>query len=228
MFEEKLKSKKNEVYKRERELDGKTRYVVDKEFTETKRFYIEYMIHDILAKEGLSVPRLLDFEAPSGDFKGKLIYEFIDGDVVLDLLQVESVAEEAVRQIVCWMARYYSVTAERSEGEHWVLGDAHLRNFIYVRENGVLYGFDFEEAEKGSAEQDVAKMFMYIATYEPAYSMRHMEIAELFLRESLSAFEIEKGRLVDEVYSESKRMEARRSQEVDSELLVSVIESVFV
>ena len=227
MFEEKLRSKKNEVYKRERKLGGKTRFVVDKEFTDTKRFYIEHTIYRILANGGPPVPRLLDFQAPEGDFRGRLIYEFIEGDVALDMLAEDGAAEEAIRQIVNWMERFYKTTTEASGGGHWILGDIHLRNFIYVRNKGMVYGFDFEDAEKGIVERDVAKMLLYIATYEPAYSKRHMEIAEFFLRESLSTFEITKEWLIGEVFDESKRMAERRNHEVDAGIFVSMIERTF-
>ena len=226
MSEEKLYSKKNEVYKREREIDGKKRFVVEKKFSETKRFYMEYIMHDILAKGGLSVPRLLDFEPPAGDFCGKLVYEFLGGDIVLDVLSEKKIARGVIWQIIVWLGRFYEITSEQSDGERWILGDTHLRNFIYDREKRTVYGFDFEETEKGRIEQDIAKLFLYIASYEPAYSEWHMELAEYFLRESLAAFEIDKKAFPDEINNEAKRMGERRQTEIKTELVSPILERV--
>ena len=228
MFEEKFKSRKNDVYKRVRETDGEARFVVEKEFSEAKRFYMEYVLHDILAKGGLTVPRLLDFKAPEEDFNGKLIYEFLEGDLIIDILQDKGVAEEAMLKIIDWMEGFYRVTSQGSGGEQWALGDAHLRNFIYNRDRQIVYGFDFEESEKGGKERDIAKLFLYIATYEPAYSERHMELAEYFLRESLKKFEYDKNSLLAEISNEAERMEKRRQVDIKSELVIPVLQRVIV
>ena len=227
MFEERLISKKNEVYKRMREADGETCFAVEKEFTDARRFHMEHVVRGIAEKGGLTVPRLLDFEIPSGDFNGKLVYEFIDGDLALDLLAEDGAAEEVLSQIVAWMGRFYEIMPRDSDGEKWMLGDIHLRNFIYCRENQTVYGIDFEEAEKGDTESDVAKLFLFIATYEPAYSERHMRLAEHFLRESLSAFKLEKKRLLDEICLRAAQMGERRSCEIDAGLLATTVERTF-
>ena len=227
MFQEKLESKKNEVYKRERYVDGEKLFVVEKEFLEEKHFYIEYILHDILSKNGLSVPRLLDFESPAGDFKGKLVYEFLEGDLALDALADKHTAEEMLVEVIIWMERFYEITAENSSGEQWVLGDIHLRNFIYDKEKGILYGFDFEEAEKGVIERDIARLFLFIATYEPEYSELHLELAEYFLKGALTEFKLSKQELLDEVYGEAKRMAERRKREVRTEMLTAIVERNF-
>ena len=227
MFREKLESKKNEVYKRERFTDGEKLYVVEKEFRDEKNFYIEYILHDILSKNGLSVPRLLDFEPPAGAFKGKLVYEFLEGDVALEALGERDTAQDVIVEIIIWMERFYEITAENSGGERWVLGDIHLRNFIYDKDRGILYGFDFEEAEKGAIERDVARLFLFIATYEPEYSKLHMELAEYFLKGAFAEFELSKQKLLDEINTEAERMEERRKRKVRTETLTAIVERNF-
>lgn len=228
MLQEKLESKKNEVYKRERYIDGEKLYVVEKAFREAKNFYMEYVLHDILSKSGLSVPRLLDFEPPTETFNGKLVYEFLDGDIALLALSDKRTAEEVIVEIIIWMERFYEVTAENSGGEQWVLGDIHLRNFIYDNEKSVLYGFDFEDVQIGGKERDVARLFLFIATYEPEYSTPHMELAEYFLRGALTEFKLIKQNLLDEIYDEAGRMAERRGREVKIELLIPIVERNFI
>ena len=222
MFEEKLSSKKNEVYKRERKLNGKTLYVVEKEISENKRFHTELTLAKLLAGSGVNTPRLLDFSYPSENKNGKLIYEYIDGSIALESLSDKDYAKEVLRQIVKWMEHFYEITSQQL-GELWILGDVHLRNFIYSREQKKLYGFDFEEAEKGLAEQDIARLFLFIATYEPQYSELHMELAEFFLNEALNMFDIEKARLIEEIHLEAKHMTVRRNREINTELLIAVV-----
>jgi hypothetical protein len=223
MFEEKLKSKKNEVYKRQQTIDGKECYIVAKEFSEEKCFYMEYILHDILSKSDIKIARLLEFEAPAEGKRGKLIYEWLDGEVALDVIDDGVLAAEVIDQIIEWMKRFYEITGRQS-GESWILGDVHMRNFIYNEEKNALYGFDFEEAEKGEIEKDVAKLFLYIATYEPEYSEARLTLAEYFLSGALMEFDIERQRLLDEINSEAGRMGERRNCEINAELLIRIAE----
>jgi len=221
--EGKLKSKKNEVYKKQRVINGETCYVVEKAFSDVKRFYMEYMLHDMLSKSDLTIPRLLDFENPCENTNGKLIYEYIDGDVALDTFADTNLAKEVLDQMIAWMGRFYEITRQHS-GEQWILGDAHLRNFIYDRAKEKLYGFDLEEAQKGAIEQDAAKLFLYIATYEPEYSANHLELAEYFLKKALSRLNLSGHQLLKEISNEVTQMETRRSCEIKTEFLTPILE----
>lgn len=227
MSEEKLKSKKNEVYRRERTVNGKTYDVVEKEFTDAKRFHMEHTIHGLLSKGGVPVARLLGVEAPSGEFRGKLIYEFIDGDIVLELLSDGHVVKEALLRTVDWMKRFYMATPCEPGGGQWLLGDIHLRNFIYRREGREVYGIDFEDAEIGIIERDVGKLFLYIATYEPEYSKPHLEAAEFFLNRAIAEFQLDKARLLNAAADESHLMAERRGAEIKTDLLIPMMERNF-
>ncbi|MCL1982209.1 MAG: molybdopterin-guanine dinucleotide biosynthesis protein B [Clostridiales bacterium] len=220
--EERLASKKNRVFKRQRIINGQKRFVVEKEISDPRRFRIEFLMYNALRHSGIRIPRLFDIELG----KGMLVFEYIDGEVALDALSDRHHAELALSQIAMWMADFYETTYEEFD-EQWILGDIHLRNFIYNKDSQTVTGFDFEDAKVGAIEQDVARMFLFIATYEPEYSTSHMELAEYFLSESLAMLNLDKGRLLEELHNEAEHMAVRRNCTIDVERIVPAAERVF-
>ena len=221
MYREKLPSKKNLVYKVERDFFEKKGFVVVKEFSDSGRFFTELKIKQLLDGSDINTPRLLGAELPVENNPGKLTYEFIPGDVALDALSFE-----VVSLITGWMKRFYEITSEKL-GEQWILGDIHLRNFIYDQKKHAVIGFDFEEARKGFIEEDAARLFLFITTYEPEYCERHMELAEYFLKAALVEFRLDKGRLIGSVRDEARQMADRRGKEVRTGLILPVVERAF-
>ena len=221
VLQEKLPSKKNNVYKKERVSGGKTHFVVEKEFSESGRFFTELKISELLKDSDINTPRLLGAEQSTENRPGRLIYEFIDGDVALNAL-----SEEVISLIAGWMKRFYEIALENTN-EQWILGDIHLRNFIYDPKEQAVFGFDFEEARKGVIEEDVARLFLFITTYEPEYCEKHMKLAEHFLKAALFEFDIDKGSLIGFVQEEAERMAERRGKEVKTGRVLPIVEKAY-
>ncbi|MCL2817835.1 MAG: phosphotransferase [Clostridiales bacterium] len=214
---EKLISKKNHVYKKEK--------LVEKEFTDTLRFVTELRVMLGLAESGLSVPRLLNAEAPQGKSLGKLVYEYIPGQTALEFLEKEEFekGQALLREIIAWLEKFYAAAREKWGGS-WILGDAHLRNFIYNPTDGRLYGLDFEEVCQGSPERDVARLFLFIATYDPAYTEKKLALAAFFAEQAAAAFSLPREALLKEVRKEAAEMARRRGRAVAKGLLLEIIE----
>ena len=221
MLKEKLPSKKNNVYKIARVSGGKTHFVVEKEFSESGRYYTELKIKEALKGCDINTPQLLEDEQPSESKPGRLIYEFTPGSVALDAL-----SEEVILLITRWMKRFYEIMLENT-GEQWILGDIHLRNFIYDPKKQEVFGFDFEEARKGAVEEDVARLFLFITTYEPEYSEKHMNLAEYLLKAACGEFKLDQNRLIRFVYDEAKSMAGRRGKEVKTERILPIVKRAF-
>ena len=221
MFEQKLPSKKNQVYKREYLSNGEKRFAVEKEFSDDGRFFTELKVGRLLEKSGLHMPALLDVQDPAENRPGKLVYEYIEGSVALDALSFE-----VISLIIRWLKRFYELTLEKT-GEQMVLGDIHLRNFIYSTADREIYGFDFEEARAGAIEEDAARLFLFITTYEPEYSERNLELAGRFLNEAITQFNLDRSRFFENIFAEAVDMAKRRGKEVKTELILPVAERAF-
>ncbi|MCL2678358.1 MAG: aminoglycoside phosphotransferase family protein [Clostridiales bacterium] len=222
---EKLISKKNRVYKKEKPgQEGKT-YSVEKEFTDALRFDTELRVTRALAGSGLSVPRLLRAEAPQGKSLGKLVYEFIPGPTALEFLEKEELGEgqALLLELIVWLEKFHEAAREKF-GEPWILGDIHLRNFIYNPTNGRLYGLDFENACPGGIAQDIARLFLFIATYDPAYTEKKLALAAFFAEKAAVAFSLPREALLQEVRKEAAEMARRRGRAVETGLLTEIIE----
>ena len=215
--EEKFISKKNHVYRIEK--------LVEKEFTDVLRFGTELRVTRALAESGLPVPKLLRAEMPKGKSLGRLIYEYIPGPTALDFLEKEELEEgqALLREIVAWMEKFYAAAREKLGGP-WILGDAHLRNFIYNPADSRLYGLDFEEICPGIPEQDAARLFLFIATYDPAYTEKKLALAAFFAQAAVAAFSLPREALLKEVRKEAEEMSRRRTRAVETGILLEVIE----
>ncbi len=176
---ERLLSKKNFVY-RER---GEQQDVVVKIFSDLKRFQREREIGDLLQGSSLATPARYSCDENSLT----IIYQFVEGSPVVDFIENTelSEAEDIIGKICVWLLEFYSIIRGK-QGCQYILGDIHLRNFIYNRVSQQVYGFDFEECRIGQIESDVARLFVFILHYDPAFTPRKKALAN-YLWENLSA-----------------------------------------
>ena len=228
LCEERLISKKNKVYKREYLIDGEKRRVIEKEFNYPNRYRVEKKVIEILEHSVLAVPRLLPDKTPGQEKLSVLAYEYIEGITALDFIEQNGTLQckYLLNEIIHWLADYYLIL-EAVFKEQWILGDAHLRNFIYHQSSDTLYGFDFENACPGRIEQDIARLFLFIITYDPAYSPKHSALAEYLIGNASQAFSLDKAVLTQEINKEARDMARRRGVYVDELLLSLIVENNF-
>ena len=171
---ERLPSKKNEV----------VRYgdIVSKTFSDHSRFQMEKEIGDLLEKSSLLTPTRLSVDEPGLTIK----YEYVKGTPAVDLIEdIElSQARKVFSKICAWLVGFYNLTL-REKGCQCILGDIHLRNFLYEEASGQIYGFDFEECRCGRIESDAARLYVFILHYDPALTQRKKTLAAL-VRDNLA------------------------------------------
>ena len=223
--EEKLISKKNKVFLRERRINGELIRVVEKEFTDPEHYYLEMMIVNELKRGELAVPGTLRATPPGADGAGLIVYEYIEGPTALDYIGNNGLPQGrfVLKEIIRWLAEFYSILKARRKRQ-WILGDAHLRNFIYNESSGRLYGFDFENACPGRIERDIARLFLFIITYDPAYSGKHLKLAAGLIGGAMNAFSLNAAALRSEIETEAADMCARRNISLDRSLIAAIIE----
>jgi len=142
-------------------------------------------------------------------------YDYIDGVAVVDLIEsAELIKAEAIIAAICaWMRKFYAIIFEK-KGSQYILGDIHLRNFLYNESSGQLYGFDFEECRPGRLESDAARLYVFILHYEPAFTPRKIALADYF-RETFFAFAaLDETFFQQEVKRETEELLARRQKRV--------------
>ena len=169
---ERLNSKKNQVWKE----SSCEQYFIKKIFSSSERFQRECFILAQLIGEKLATPAVISIsEQPP-----ILEYEYIAGDTVLEYLEKNTDEESCLNvleKVLDWLADFYNIMY-RKTGKCWILQDVHLRNFIVSSKDGRVYGVDYEECLEGSVEQDLAKILLYLVTYEPMYSPKNIKLAK--------------------------------------------------
>lgn len=172
---ERLPGKKNEVI----------RYgdIVSKTFSDRSRFQMEKEIGDLLGDSGLHTPARLLVDEPGLTIK----YRHIKGTPAVDLIEDTEFSQARIifSEICTWLAEFYTLIRREKESQ-WILGDVHLRNFLYEEASGQIYGFDFEECRRGRIESDAARLYVFILHYDPAFTRRKRMLAAL-VRENLTA-----------------------------------------
>ena len=224
--EEKLPSKKNQVYLRERQINGVVTRVVEKEFTDPRRFAQEVKLVTALSPSALAVPRLLRTQPPDARGQGVLVYEYIEGRTALAYLEQNEIPQGRflLDALTRWLAAFYALTKTQFK-KQWILGDAHLRNFIYNEKSDQLYGFDFENAIPGRIEQDLARLFLFILTYEPAYAPKHQALAQSLINRANPALAMDPVILRAAIQAEAADMTARRNITLNQPLIAAIIET---
>lgn len=200
---EMLPSKKNHIY---REQTGQQEVVV-KQITDPGRFQMEKEIGTLLQETDLATPRRLEVD----DQEQKIIYAYIPAVPLVDIIDVVEMkkAQEMMDQICTWMMKFYDFMREK-KGRLYILGDVHLRNFIYDDTAGLVYGVDFEECRPGRAETDVARLFTFMLHYEPAFTARKIELAEYMQKKLFSALDLDEKFYLQEVTRETEELLQRR------------------
>lgn len=194
-----LSSKKNNVFR--------ARDVVIKTFTDPSRFQTERKMGNLLENAGLLIPGRISVNEENW----VIVYTYIDGSPVVDLIESTSLsqAEEIIRKICAWLVNFYAITLKKL-GCQYILGDIHLRNFIYEEASKQVYGFDFEECRPGKIETDVARFYVFMLYYDPAFTPRKKTLAAYFWETISASLRLDESFFQDEVKRETKELLARR------------------
>lgn len=198
-----LPSKKNHVF---REI-GKHSDAVLKTFTDQSRFHTEKKMGDLLENSGLLIPERLAVNEEDL----QIVYHYIDGVPVVDLIEtIElSQAEEIIKKICKWLVDFYSINRGKT-GSQYILGDIHLRNFVYEEKSGLVYGLDFEECRPGRIETDAARLCVFILHYDPAFTQRKKALTACFHDTLFAALALDESFFQQEIKRESADLLARR------------------
>ncbi len=200
-----LPSKKNHIY---REQSGEQMVVV-KQFTDPQRFQMEKEIGSLLQDTCLAITRRLSVNEP----QQQIVYAYIDAQPLVDLIETAQPeqARNMIAQVCAWMIMFYRIMRDKT-GQPYILGDVHLRNFLYQARTGQVYGVDFEECRLGRIETDVARLFTFILHYEPAFSKRKIELAEDLQKLFFNTLALDKNFYLREINRETEELLQRRRQ----------------
>lgn len=198
-----LSSKKNHIY---REQTGQQETVV-KIFTDPDRFRMEKEIGTLLQGTDLLTPPRLSVDEQNQE----IVYAYIPAVPLVDIIErVEpEQAQDMIAQVCAWMMKYYQIIREKI-GQQYILGDVHLRNFIYDESTGKVYGVDFEECRPGRIETDVARLFTFILHYEPAFTARKIALAEYLQKIFFASADLDRNFYLQEVTRETEELLQRR------------------
>ena len=135
-----------------------------------------------------------------------IVYEYIQGNTLLQMLDNESIDAEIVNKLLRWMKVFYDKTG-------LILYDAHLKNFIY---NDEIYGIDFEQAVKGEKEYDIASLILFTVTYRPMFTLYKIRIAKLIYEVSLEILDIKEDAILSNLKVQMNLMQKRRNTKLMS------------
>ena len=200
---EMLPSKKNHIY---REQAGQQEVVV-KHFTDPIRFHMEKEIGELLQETDLSTPRRLSVN----EQEQEIIYAYVPAVPLVDIIETEDLDKlyTIFTRMCTWMMKFYSIIQEKT-GQQYILGDVHLRNFLYDDRDGQVFGVDFEECRPGRIETDVARLYTFILHYEPAFTPRKKALADYLLKKFHSFIELNEDFLQSEIGRETAELLLRR------------------
>ncbi len=200
---EMLPSKKNHIY---REQTGRQEVVV-KQITDPGRFQMEKEIGTLLQETDLATPRRLAVN----NQEQKIIYAYIPAVPLVDIIETEDLDKlyTVFTRMSVWMMKFYTIIREKAD-KQYILGDVHLRNFIYDDREGVVYGVDFEECRPGRIETDVARLYTFILHYEPAFTPRKKALADYLLKKFAALTELNEDFLQSEIERETAELLLRR------------------
>lgn len=198
-----FQSKKNFVYW-DRQIQQNT---VTKIFTDRKRFNTEKEISGILQETELSVPKRLSVNTESLS----IVYEYVEGIPVVDLIESADLTkmQDIIREICSWLTGFYSLMLIKNESQY-ILGDIHLRNFLYAEDEDKIYGIDFEECRPGSIETDIARLYTFILHYDPEFTPRKKALAACLWETMSASMTLDFAFFREEVNRETEELLARR------------------
>jgi predicted Ser/Thr protein kinase len=201
---ESLPSKKNFVYR----CHGKHSDTVTKIFTDQKRFETEKHIVDLMQFSGIRIPERLSVDQDGQE----IAYRYINGVPVVEHIEGTDLilVEEVLRKICAWLIDFYIIISEK-KGCQYILGDIHLRNFLYEETSRQVYGIDFEECREGRIETDVARLYAFILHYDPALTPRKKMLAAFMLETMSEGIALDKAFFQEELARETEELLARRA-----------------
>lgn len=204
---EKFFSKKNQVFRILANPSDK----VTKIFSDLSGFQREKEIVKLLANTELTTPCQLSVD----DNALTIVYEYIDAVPVVDLIETVDLAKakEIMEKICDWLVLFYK-TIYKKTNKQYILGDIHLRNLLYEENEGMIYGVDFEDCRLGLLETDIARIYVFILHYDPAFTERKRELAK-FIRENLTMrLNLDTEFLEEEICRETEELLERRDQKL--------------
>ncbi|MEG1930767.1 MAG: phosphotransferase [Anaerovorax sp.] len=231
-----LKSKKNQVLLTDIGLGNHhhAQYVV-KNFATVEAFEREVSIYKELQGSALLIPHIV---AKEGD--AQLVLTYIEGQTALEKLEALDTMDPKsglwqresaffIENLCGWIAQFYKIMYDRKKVQ-WILGDIHLRNFIFEKDGGTVYGIDFEECTMGQWESDMARLSVFILTYDPAYTENKVKLCRLFMKKMGALLDpvspLDQKFLKEELYRELEDLGKRRGVEVEKNVLKEMVEDV--
>lgn len=203
MEDELLPGKKNLVIRR----TGSGNDIVVKKFTDQGRFQMEKQMVGLLQESGLLIPSRLGID----EEQLTITYAYIVGDPIVNLIEDPDWGKiQAVFTRLCnWLVQFYNITLHKM-GRQYILGDIHLRNFIYEHSTDQVFGLDLEECRPGRIESDLARLLVFTLNYEPPFTERKQTLAT-FIKETLFAeLSLEEGFFQQEFSREAQELIQRR------------------
>ncbi|MEG0942548.1 MAG: hypothetical protein RSD07_07700 [Angelakisella sp.] len=193
--------------------------VVIKDFGQNiDSYHQELKISRTLYDHGVSVPGILEVTEDS------IVYKYLEGTVAVDLLEqleVHSDSAEilAVFDGIChWLKSCYDALEDAFSCE-MILGDAHLRNFIY---SDKVYGVDFECVTEGHRETDVANLAVFTVTYSPMCTPAKYKLAAFICKRCMELMELDSSLLRREMSTQLAIISNRRKIILPSEIVPSI------
>lgn len=198
-----FQSKKNFVYW-DRRVQQNT---VTKIFTDRKRFNTEKEIGDILQETELFVPKRLSVNTESLS----IVYEYVEGIPVVDIIESADLQKmrDIIGKICGWLIKFYSIMPDK-KNRQYILGDIHLRNFLYDEVADKIYGIDFEECRPGRIETDIARLYTFILHYDPEFTSKKKALAACLWETMSASMDLSYTYFRKEVQRETEELQARR------------------
>lgn len=203
MEDELLPSKKNLVIRKA----GASNDIVVKKFSDQGRFQMEKQMGELLQNSELPIPPRLGID----EDQLTITYAYIVGDPIVDLIEDPDWGKiQAVFTRLCnWLVQFYNIILHKM-GCQYILGDIHLRNFIYEHGTDQVFGLDLEECRPGRIESDLARLIVFTLNYEPSFTERKQTLAT-FIKETIFAeLSLEEGFFRQEFGREAQELIQRR------------------
>lgn len=203
---EKFKSKKNDVFKILCNFNGEKKFFVLKRFSDSDKMNKEIQLLKGLKNNHLKVPEIFHVK------DNNLIMEFIDGKTFLDIFEElekskSSNYENLIDNLLKWLENFYTFAKIKFD-KQIILGDIHLRNFLFSKE---IYGIDFEDVKFGTIEEDIGKLCAFILTYDPSWTTWKKTFSKILTIKSIKLFKIDENLITLETQKELNEIEKRRN-----------------
>lgn len=190
--------------------------VVLKQFNNNECFFKELEVCNVLTSNYIYVPKILKIQNTD------IFYEHIDGTILIDLLEMYENGNYTIDifsvfdKLFIWLKQCYSIL-NKHYNKNMILGDCHLRNFIYYDEK--IYGVDFESVKEGVTEQDIAYLCILTLTYSPMFTKSKYEIASYILQQCTNILNLDKNILKNELHNQLEIICNRRNLKISDDVI---------